>query len=324
MLPAYGLYGHIRNNNIKSILILSGFGFLIGSLWYAGCLYVVAGGHGRTFAASLQTAAVLAGSTWYIPAAIVAVWFSIAYLFHSAIVRAGTGAKAVTRQEEPRLYNIVETLVITAGLPMPAIEIMETDALNAYATGLSEHNATVAVTRGLLDTLDDRELATVIAHELTHVKNRDVRLMLCAVVFAGMISLVAELMLRVFFSGKSDDKDSKAGFLALGITIVAFAFAFILQFAMSRSREYVADAGAVELTKDPDALISALRKISADPDVSDVPPSFAGMMIAATDGDSGLFSTHPDLETRIDRLVRFAGGRDIAPPAEAEPVAEAA
>ena len=312
MLPAYGLYGHIRNNNIKSVIILGGFAFLIGLLWYAGCLYIVADARSRPFHAILQEAARFAQSTCYIPIAIVGVWFCIAYLFHSAIIRAGTGAVAVTRTDEPRLYNVVETLVITAGLPMPAIEIIEVDALNAYASGLSEQQATVAVTRGLLDKLDDRELAAVIAHELTHVKNRDVRLILCAVVFAGMISLIAELMLRVFLGSRSsDDKDSKAGFLALGITIVAFVFSFILQFAMSRSREYLADAGAVELTKDPDALISALRKISSNPEVADMPASFSGMMIAAADGEGGLFSTHPDLESRVDRLIRFAGGKDV-------------
>ncbi len=333
MLPAYGLYGHIRNNNIKSMLLLLGFAFLITLLWYAGCLYIAANGaRSRTMATSMLDALTLARQTWFVPASIVAVWFTIAYCFHGAMIRAGTGATTVTRRDEPRLFNIVETLAITAGLPLPKIEIMESDALNAYASGLSEHDATIAVTRGLLDNLDDRELATVIAHEFTHIKNRDVRLMVVATIFAGMITLIGEFMVRIFFSdrGSSSDnsssaRDGRLAFVAIGLALVAYVFSLVLQFALSRSREYLADAGAVELTKDPDALIAALRKLDQGSATVDVPQSMQAMMIAASgSGEGDLFSTHPSVDARVERLVRFAGGRDIPVAADEEPALQAA
>lgn len=318
MLPAFGLYSHIRNNNIKSVLLLAGFGFLIVALWYAGCLYWIADmSRGRTLGMNLSRAVDAALNTWFVPSAIVTGWFAIAFAFNSSMIRAGTGAKPVTRTEEPRLYNIVENLTITAGLPLPKIEIMETDSLNAYAAGLSEKSATVAVTRGLMNTLDDRELAAVIAHELTHVKNRDVRLMVVATIFAGMITLIGEMVIRTVFSGSrsssSDSRSSKDGklvIIAVAIAACTYVFALLLQFAISRSREYLADAGAVELTKDPDAMISALLKVSGHDQVPNVPQSMQAMMISRSERSFfNLFGTHPSLEDRIDRLVRFAGGR---------------
>ena len=318
MLPAFGLYSHIRNNNIKSVLLLIGFGFLIVALWYAGCLYWIADmSRGKTLGMNISRAVDVALNTWFVPSAIVTGWFAIAFAFNSAMIRAGTGAKAVTRMEEPRLYNIIENLTITAGLPLPKIEIMETDALNAYAAGLSEKSATVAVTRGLLNRLDDRELAAVIAHELTHVKNRDVRLMVVATIFAGMITLIGEMVIRTVFSGSrsssSDNrsgKDGKLVIIAVAIAACTYVFALLLQFAISRSREYLADAGAVELTKDPDAMISALLKVSGHDQVPNVPQSMQAMMISRSERSFfNLFGTHPALEDRIDRLVRFAGGR---------------
>lgn len=319
MLPAYGLYSHIRGNNIKSVLLLVGFAFLIAMLWYAGCLYWIADmSRGKTLGMNISRAVDAALNTWFVPSAIVTGWFAVAFAFNSAMIRAGTGAKPVTRLEEPRLYNIIENLTITAGLPLPKIEIMETDALNAYAAGLSEKSATVAVTRGLLNTLDDRELAAVIAHELTHVKNRDVRLMVVATIFAGMITLLGEMVIRTAFSGgsrssSSDSRSSKDGrlvIIAVAIAACTYIFAILLQFAISRAREYLADAGSVELTKDPDAMISALLKVSGHDQVPNVPQSMQAMMISRSERSFfNLFGTHPSLEDRIDRLVRYAGGR---------------
>ena len=319
MLPAFGLYSHIRNNNIKSVLLLIGFAVLIGALWYAGSLFWIADmSHGKTLAMSARRAVDFALNTWFVPSAIVTTWFAIAFWTQSSIIRFGTGAKPVTRKEEPRLYNIVENLTINAGLPLPKIEIMETEMLNAYAAGLSERSSTVAVTRGLLNTLDDRELAAVVAHELTHVKNRDVRLMVVATIFAGMITIIGEIVIRLVFnsggsrsSSSSDSKrDGRLVIIAIAIAALTYVFAMLLQFAISRSREYLADAGAVELTKDPDAMISALMKVAGHDMVPDVPQSMQAMMISRSERSfMNLFGTHPSLEQRIDRLVRFAGGR---------------
>ena len=211
---------------------------------------------------------------------------------------------------------------------------MQTDALNAYATGLNERQYSITVTSGLVNALTDAEMEAVLAHELTHIRNGDVRLMIIAVVIAGVVGFVAELVFRMFLnsgwrigrssgrrsssSGNSDSKGAGGAIIAIIIAAVLIVMAWflsqIIRFSLSRSREYLADAGAVELTKNPDAMIHALRKIEGR---GELPNSTSSVMEMCVDNpDSGfvdLFATHPTVDKRVQALVRFAGGRDPGP-----------
>lgn len=357
MLTPDGLYGHIRRNTVKSVLLLAGFVVLVAAFWYAWCVIYSAiwwtpkglpknaGIEPRVYA-YLWHALELATWRWWVPVLGSLSWFCIAYAFHGAMIRLATRAQSVSRKDEPQLYNLVENLTIQAGLPMPRIEIMPTRALNAYAAGLTPDDAVVAVTRGLLNTLDKAELEAVLAHEITHIKNRDIRLMVVASVFAGGLTIVGDAVRGMMQSGSSSDGGSGVGYVlgnmvgggssgasegsagvggskeaffaaAIAITIAVIGlclihvFAIMSQFAISRSREFLADAGAAELTKNPDALISALQKISGSDHIPGMPERLNAMMISAEAGD--LFSTHPDVQKRIEALKRHAGGRVQAP-----------
>jgi heat shock protein HtpX len=209
---------------------------------------------------------------------------------------------------------------------MPRLAVIETPALNAFASGLKRTEGSVTVTRGLMETLDPRELNAVLAHELTHIRNGDARLGVIAAIFAGIISLVAEMVLRGTgrvrwrsSSSSSDRRDSgsNAALFLIGLALVATAWglAVVLRMALSRNREFLADAGAVELTQDPDAMIGALRKIEGHSDMPDVPPEVRAMFLDDHAGSLGnaLMATHPPIEARIAALVRYAGGHDPGP-----------
>ncbi len=328
MLPAYGLYGHIRNNNIKSAVLLATFALYVALLWFVLCLVWVGLGakfdpiiyrlanntqyqpsFAQLLSLVLRASADLTLRYAFVPIAIVVTWFAIAFASHKAMIRAGTGAKPIVRSLEFDLYNMVENLAISAGLPMPTVEIVETDALNAYASGLGTTDATVAVTRGLLDTLSKDELEAVLAHEITHIKNRDVRLMVVAVIFVGILSYCAQVLWRAVWNrrpGQSLGLPELAIFAVAGaVACVAQLFGVLTQFALSRTREFLADAGSAQLTKKPEALISALRAISGHDEIPGVPESLHAMMISSR--LDGLFATHPLVEERIAALERYAG-----------------
>ncbi len=193
------------------------------------------------------------------------------------MIDAVTGGQEVTRAEQPRLYNLLENLCISRGIPMPKLKVMDSSALNAFATGMNEKQYSITVTSGLLASLDDAEIEAVLGHELTHIRNGDVRMMVIAVVIAGVVGFFAELFFRLFFnwgggfrSSRSSSSDSdgkgKGGFMiaiiiAVVLIALAWALSLLIRLALSRRREFLADAGSVELTKNPDAMISALRKI---------------------------------------------------------------
>ena len=199
------------------------------------------------------------------------------------------------------------------------LRIIETSGMNAYASGLHEGRYSVTVTRGLMQAMDRDELEAVLAHEMTHVINKDVRTMVIASIFAGIISVIAELVVRgIFFSrGGSRDNKNAGPLMLIGIAIAAvgFALAFIIRMMLSRTREYVADAGSVELTKNPDAMIAALRKIEGRSNVR--APDEVQLMFLDNQPDGrgleGLFATHPSIDARVAALVKFAGGRDPGP-----------
>jgi heat shock protein HtpX len=330
MLPAYGLYGHIRNNNIKSTVLLASFVLYVAILWFVCCLLWIglstkfdpiimrlANQHPPTFAESWQL--ILARTVdltlayAFIPAGGVLIWFVAAFFSHKAMIRAGTDARPIMRSLEWELYNIVENLSITAGLPMPTVEIIETEALNAYASGLGPEGATIAVTRGLLDSLTKDELETVLAHELTHIRNRDTRLMVVAIIFVGILAFGAQALGRTVWGRKHGQplggSDIVLFAVAAALAGLAYLFSVLAQFALSRTREYLADAGAVELTKRPECLVSALRKISGREEIPDMPAAFRAMMISSR--IESLFSTHPPLEARIAALEKYAGAAEM-------------
>jgi len=218
---------------------------------------------------------------------------------------------------------------------MPALRIMETDALNAFATGLHKGQYSITVTRGLMNTLNDEEIEAVLAHELTHIRNADVRLLIIAVIFVGIFSFIGEIAFRSLrFGGISGGSRRSSGgrdgggaiiaiIVALVIIGIAYALAIVIRFALSRKREYLADAGAVELTKNPDAMITALQKISGNAVVASAPSEVREMFIENPHSDfASMFATHPPIEKRIEALAKFAGGR-VAPLAEPQSPAPA-
>lgn len=261
----------------------------------------------------------------------VGIWFTIAYFANTAMVRAATGARPLTRKENPKIYNIVENLCMTCNMDMPKINIIDDPQLNAFASGIDKKSYTVTLTTGIIDRLNDDELAGVIAHELTHIRNHDTRLLITSIIFVGIVStimsLVIQMMYNAFWFGglssrSSDDEDNRGnGLSMIAVFIigalccaVAYFFTLLTRFAISRKREYMADAGGAELCGNPLALASALRKISGDPGLNNVkrddiaqlfiihPQHFApGMM----NFFNSLFSTHPDTKKRIEILEQF-------------------
>ncbi len=329
-MAAYGLYTHIRSNRVRSALLIVGLFFLVYMLTFAGALIFEAFTNGDApLEFILQRA--FSHLAYAIPVATAGtiLWLLIGYRIHQRLIDGQTGAHGVTRQEEPKLYNLLENLCISRGIPMPKLKITEDAALNAYATGLNQKQYTIAVTRGLMEKLDDHEIEAVLAHELTHIRNGDVKLLVTAVVLAGIISFVGELVFRFMFnsgsSGRSyrssSSSDRKGGggamvaiLIALAIVALAWVFSIIIRFALSRSREYLADAGAVELTKNPDAMITALRKIENRGELRGATSAVMEMCFDNPhSGFADLFSTHPAIEKRVEALVRTAGGRDPGP-----------
>lgn len=333
-MGAYGLQTHIWNNNWKSVLLMLGFPVLLLLLTY-GLFLLYAGFAGM----SMGNDPVLGYFVWAAdalahawPYALVAagIWFAIAYAFYQNIIDAATGAHKVERRDEPKLYNLLENLCISRGLKTPALRIMETEGMNAFATGLHEGQYSVTVTRGLMNALNDEELEAVLAHELTHIRNRDVRLLVIAVVFVGIFSFVGEMAFRGLRFGSfgggssrrssSSDRGSGGGaiiaiIVALVMIGIAYALAIVIRFALSRRREYLADAGSVELTKNPDAMISALQKISGNA-VVNAPSEVREMFIENPHSDfASMFATHPPIEKRTQALAQYAGGRVAAPQA---------
>jgi heat shock protein HtpX len=318
-MGAVGLQTYIWNNNLKSLLLLIGFPVLLVGMVYAAELFLMGLGYLPSGYSTGQDMALAGQMLWRdVPLALIAalVWFVIAYFSYQSIIDLSTGARPVTRQEQPRLYNLLENLAISRGMRTPTLRIIETDSMNAFATGLHEGQYSVTVTSGLLQALDERELQAVLGHEMTHVINRDVRLMVIASIFAGVITLVAQVIYRSIiwsrWTGGGDRRRGRGGGLlilvALLIAAVGYVLALVIRLAISRRREYLADAGSVELTKDPDAMISALQKISGHSHV-DAPSSVRTMFLDDDEGVMSLFATHPPISRRIEALVKYAGGR---------------
>jgi heat shock protein HtpX len=341
-MAAYGLYTHIAANKTRSILLLGGLFVLVYVMVYAGALIaevLTYGGAPADYYLAAAARDLIKAFPFATGGALL--WIAIAYFFHQKIVDAVTGGEDVTRQQQPRLYNLLENLCISRGIPMPKLKIIESDALNAFATGLNQRQYAVTVTTGLLNALNDQEVEAVLGHELTHIRNGDVQMMVIAVIIAGVVGFFAELFFRSFTNfgyyggyggygrgswsssrseGSSDNRKSSGGgaviviIVAVALIALAWALSQMVRLALSRSREYLADAGSVELTKNPDAMISALRKIE---NRGELPGATSAVMELCLDnpreGFSDLFATHPSVDARVQALVKFAGGHDPGP-----------
>ncbi|HWX61122.1 M48 family metalloprotease, partial [Bradyrhizobium sp.] len=276
-MAAYGLYTHIASNRLRSMLLLAGLFVLIYVLVYAAALLaeVLIKGNGSV---DYYLAAAYSDLIKALPFATIgaALWIVIAYFFHQSIVDAITGGEDASRQQQPRLYNLLENLCISRGIPMPKLKIMESEALNAFATGLNQRQYAVTVTSGLLRALNDQELEAVLGHELTHIRNGDVQMMVIAVIIAGAVGFFGELFFRLFTnlewntggssswssssgssssppSSSSDRKSSGGGaiivvIVAIALILLAWLLSQVVKLALSRTRELLADAGSVELT----------------------------------------------------------------------------
>src|ERR1700680_1230065 len=194
MAAAYGLYTHIQSNKRRSIGLLIGLFFMIYVLTFAGALAAEALMSNASLDYLVRAAWRDFQMAWPWATAGSALWIVIAYYFHQSMIDAVTGGREVTRQEQPRLYNLLENLCISRGITMPKLKVMESDALNAFATGMNEKQYSVTVTTALLAHLDDAEVEAVLGHELTHIRNGDVRMMVVAVIIAGVIGFFAELL----------------------------------------------------------------------------------------------------------------------------------
>ena len=238
---------------------------------------------------------------------IVIIWFLIAYWANTSIINSATGSKPLDRIENKRVYNLVENLCMSQGMKMPKINIIYDSSLNAFASGINERTYTVTLSEGIIKKLNDEELEAVIAHELSHIRNRDVRLLIISIVFVGIFSMLTEITLYTIthIRVRSNSKGSGGIFLfillALVIAAIGYLFSSLMRFAISRKREYMADA-------------SALRKISADPAIEAVERKDVAQLFIQNpkkksksifSGINGLFATHPPIEKRIEILEQF-------------------
>ena len=331
MLPAYGLYTHIRANRLRTLYLLASFVGLLLAVMYSLTLLASAFSGGGATQQIFARAWVYYQQSW--PWAFVGAgcWFVVAFFFHQNMIDFATGSERIERKQAPKLYDALENLCISRGINMPALKIIESDGLNAFASGLREGQYSISVTRGLMNALTPEELESVLGHELTHIRNKDVQLMVVATIFAGIIAFVADMFLRNWDfpfgwsprrPSNNDDRrsDSSSGVIiavvvAIVVLMISWGLSVLIRLAISRKREFLADAGSVELTKNPDAMISALRKIETHAAIPALPSRMSAFFIESPDlrEESDWLSTHPTISARVDALVRYAGGRDSGP-----------
>lgn len=308
-MKVIGIQSQIRKNNFYSIVLLVAFPSLLLAMVYSFL----------RFGVSKNEVDANTGLILLVPYILIgtSIWFLIAWFFHSSIIQMATGSKPLDRKENKRVYNLLENLCTVLGMPMPQIYIVEDNSLNAFASGLNSKSFSISLSRGLINKLEDDELEGVLAHELTHIRNHDVRVLIISIIFVGIFSFVAEIAFRGlrFTSGVKSRNSKNMGVIIL-VAIVVSAFCYLIsilmRFGISRPREYLADAGAAEITRNPHALASALRKISHDPYIEaiqsrDIAHLFIDNPKPSAHGFSwdNLFATHPPICKRIEILENF-------------------
>lgn len=288
------MYSAIDDNKRKTVFMMFVFLLLVAGL---GWLF------GRIYGQPAITPYVVAGALVYV---------IISYYSSSKLAMAMNGARQIQKSDNPRLWRIVENLSITNGMPMPRVFIIDDPAPNAFATGRNPENAIVGATTGILDLLDDSELEGVMAHEMGHVKNYDIRVSLVAFALVAVISILADIMLRLtWYRGDDNDNSSSSLFFVIGIAgaILAPLVATLIQLAISRRREYLADATGALTTRYPEGLASALQKIGKySHPMKRQNPSTAHLFFnnpLKKGSIASLFSTHPPIEERIARLTEM-------------------
>lgn len=330
-----GLYTQQRRNNLKSVLLLVLFPCILLAVVYAFLALMAWLGASDPAYGEVERVdwdyvnyEMMAILPWVL--GIVGIWFVISYFTNTAMIRRATGAQPLERRDNPRIYNIVENLTMACGMPMPKINVIDDPQLNAFASGIDDKSYTVTVTTGICNRLNDEELAGVIGHELTHIRNRDTRLLVVSIIFVGIMSTIMSLTLRLMWntfiyggSGRRSRNREGGGngvsfivimLVAFILAAIGYLFTMLTRFAISRKREYMADAGGAELCGNPLALASALRKISSEPGLGQVeredvaqlfiihPHNFTGGITSLI---NELFSTHPSTESRIAYLEQF-------------------
>lgn len=285
------MYKQIAQNKRRTIFIIMGFVILIGLI-------------ATLFAVYFQDPWI---AVWTVVASIV--YAVIQYFASSSLAVAMTGAEQVTKKDNPRLYNIVENLSITTGLPMPKVYVINDQAPNAFATGRDPQHAVVAATTGLMDIMSDKELTAVMAHEMSHVKNYDIRVSMIVFGLVCMVGLISDIAFRMVFYGnrRRNNEGSPVGYVLILIAaVLSPILATIAQMAVSRQREYLADASAVNITRYPEGMIAALKKLQAHSQPMKSQNTAAAPMYINDPLRKGffnnLFSTHPPIEKRIERL----------------------
>lgn len=315
-----GLHQQIQRNNTNSFLLLIAFPALLLGMFYI-VIYFIAKDNlseypGENYPISTDHNAMFVSVVPFILIG-VGIWFLIAWAGHAVFIRLATGAKPLERKEDKRVYNLVENLCISKGMKMPKINFIEDDSLNAFASGIDEKSYTITLSRGIINKLNDEELEGVIAHELSHIRNRDVRVLIISIIFVGIFAFLAEMAfrsLRFAGRGKRDKGGGAVILIAIVVTAVAYLISMLLRFGISRKREYLADAGAADMTKKPYALASALKKIAGDPYIEavenrDVAQLFIDNPTPSTHKSASwdnLFATHPPIEKRIELLEQFS------------------
>ena len=310
----FGLQKQIWRNNTNSIILLVMFPVVFFVLtWLFFFFLSFNSEEHRTIGQINQSFAMTA------PFIIIGVviWFTIAWFSHTAMINSATDSKPLERNDNKRVYNLVENLCIATGMTTPKINIIDDDSLNAFASGISTKTFSISLSKGIIEKLNDEELEAVIAHELTHIRNRDVRLLIISIIFVGIFAFISQAIFRTIQFGRvgRGKKDGGAAIIiALLLALVGYLISTLFRFALSRKREYLADAGSAELTHRPLALASALRKISDDPTIEAVKrKDIAQMFIEnpqvrdkkSSFSVASLFATHPPISKRIQILEQF-------------------
>ncbi|MGH1375042.1 MAG: M48 family metallopeptidase [Alphaproteobacteria bacterium] len=336
-----GLSTHIWNNNLRCILLLVFYPVLILAVFWAMCFAIGASlfregatniyrAYGTStqelmenggappamdWSYSISFANNIAYEYWPLILTGVVIWFLVSWFFHTSMIRSLSRSHPVSRQDEPELYNLLENLCIGQGIAMPHLEIIETHARNAFASGVHKGSYAVTVTRGLMNSLSKDELEAVLGHELTHIQNRDVRLLIVTVIFTGLFGFLAQIVwsnLRYSMFYSSGRRGNKGGVVIAMLAIAAvlwlgYMASLVMRFALSRRREYMADAGAIEMTKNPEAMMSALMRIAGRDRIPEVTDDIAMMCIENHKSFLGIFATHPPIEKRIRAISEVTG-----------------
>lgn len=338
-----GIQSQIRRNNMMSMMLLVMFPVIIlGMVWvFLALLNYFGGGYYDQYGNLVHSLDIMAVNSYFISAIPwvvggVGLWFVIAYFSNASMVSRATGARPLERKENMRIYNIVENLCMTCGMDMPKINIVDDPQLNAFASGINKESYTVTLTTGIINRLNDDELAGVVGHELTHIRNHDTRLLITSIIFVGIVSTVMSMVVRTMYNmmyygggnvrvstgSRSNSNNSESNGLGFVVVLfvgficcaIAYFFTLITRFAISRKREYMADAGGAELCGNPMALASALRKISSDPGLDNVKREDVAQLFIMRPDEmaagimsfmNSLFSTHPDPAKRIQILEQF-------------------